>query len=439
MNHAVNGTNKTAAQVWLGHPKRRTYDGGVVFDPSGKNVRPNQLNIWRGFARKPKQGCWAKMEWHLRNIICNGDEGSYTYLFNWNARMVQLPGEQGETIIVLRSLEGSGKGFLGHAMREIFGGAHGRRIGDEQKLVGRFNAHMAGVVFLFADEAFYAGDKAGEGILKGLATEPTFMMEGKGRDAIEMANFLHILMASNKDHVVPVSIGGRRIVFFEVSEAMIGNHDYFAALHKELYEEGGLEAMLYDMLNADISGWNHRAIPNSVGLMEQKKRSLPPEHKWWMENLHRGYVYETRFGLHDDFSYWHDQMTMELITKSYEAWMRKHGMRPGMRVVLGKFLSKMGPTTQVGAKRLPADTPIGEDMVEVELPGGPTRREPKPIYKTGTTDNRPFGYALGTLEAARKRFEEVTGVDVNWDGEESESDIATEIDKNGQTKLRLIG
>ena len=57
---------------------------------------------------------------------------------------------------------------------------HALQITHAKHLTGAFNAHMRTVLFMFADEAFFAGDKANEGALKGLITEDYRVNEGKG-------------------------------------------------------------------------------------------------------------------------------------------------------------------------------------------------------------------------------------------------------------------
>ena len=53
------------------------------------------------------------------------------------------------------------------------------QIFNPAQLVGRFNEHLRDCVLLFGDEAFYAGDKQHESVLKGLIAEPFLQMEGK--------------------------------------------------------------------------------------------------------------------------------------------------------------------------------------------------------------------------------------------------------------------
>ena len=71
-----------------------------------------------------------------------------------------------------------GKGTLGNALVRIFG-QHATHISSVDHLAGRFNAHLRDACFLFADEAWWPGDKSAEGTLKRLITEPTLFIEAK--------------------------------------------------------------------------------------------------------------------------------------------------------------------------------------------------------------------------------------------------------------------
>ena len=72
-------------------------------------------------------------------------------------------------------------------------------------------------------------------------------------------NRLHVAMAANADWVVPAGAGERRYAVFNCADTFVmGRGDdaireeYFKALHREL-ENGGLEAMLHDLLNLRLT------------------------------------------------------------------------------------------------------------------------------------------------------------------------------------------
>lgn len=392
---------RPVADIWLNHPERRQFIGGVVFDPSGQHPQPDVLNLWQGFAVRPHPGSWARLQDHLLTLVCAGNRVHFDWLMGWMARLIQRPAEPGEVAIVLRGREGTGKGTLARALLRLLG-QHGLAISNARLLIGNFNGHLRDTVFLFADEAFAAGDRTHVGVLKALITEPTLAVEAKFQNAVQMPNFVHLLMASNEDWVVPAALDARRFFVLEVLPDRANDHAYFAAIWQEL-AQGGYEAMLHDLLVYDLTSFNHRAAPNTAGLQEQKKRSLPAADIWWLETLHRGYVCKSRLGLDAHFFQWHAQMATELLFEAYVAHARLRGAHQDLsREAFGRFMIR------IGAKpcRL-RNAVIGEHM------GGPGQ----PAMLTRTP--RSHGYLLGDLAAARAAYEQATGMTIDWPADDA--------------------
>src|SRR3954454_6708582 len=116
----------------------------------------------------------------------------------------------------MRGGEGTGKGTLAKVLRHIFG-QHGMAISNSKHLTGNFNGHLRDAVFLFADEAFFAGDRAHVGVLKSLITEPFLTIEAKYQNAVQQPNYVHLMMASNEAWVIPASSDARRYFVLEIS------------------------------------------------------------------------------------------------------------------------------------------------------------------------------------------------------------------------------
>ena len=135
---------------------------------------------------------------------------------------------------------------------------------------------MRDCIFLFADEAFWAGDKAGEGQLKLLITERHLPIEAKGRDVQTVLNMLHVMIASNSDWVVPATAGERRFAMFDVSPDRIGDEAYWTALNAEI-ENGGAAAFLEACMSMELAGWHpRRDVPQTKALIEQIELSDDP-------------------------------------------------------------------------------------------------------------------------------------------------------------------
>jgi len=282
----------TRSSYWIRNPHRRQYKG-VIFDPERNHE--GWLNLWRGWAVQPNKGDWSLLKELIREVLVDGVDAHYEYVLDWLAYMVQHPSRAAEVALCFKGEKGTGKGTLGRAAASL-AGSHGLHISSPEHLVGRFNSHLQNCICLFADEAFWAGDKAGEAKLKQLVTEPTIAYEGKGRDAVMGKNHVHIIMAANGDWVVPAGLDGeRRFAVFAVNSRRRGDKAFFKALNHQLYAEGGIEGMLHDLLLRDIEGWAPRdEVPATQALVEQKVLTMDDVERWWYNKLIDGMLPNSR-------------------------------------------------------------------------------------------------------------------------------------------------
>lgn len=334
------GIVKSPANAWLFSDKRRQYLGGVFFDPSGKQHN-DKLNLWRGYSVTPKKGGWSLIKNHIKSIICSDNKLLFDYVIRWLALTLQRPENQTEVALVLQGKKGCGKGILGHLIRGFFN-THGMHITSCKHLTGSFNRHLRDCAFLFVDEALWAGDRQHEGVLKGIITEPMLTIEGKGANAYQAKNMLTLLMASNDAWVVPASVDERRFCVVEVNQKMIGNREYFNKLVSESKNTDSQAAMLYDLLNYDLSDFQVRDIPETEALKEQRLHSMDSMGQWWINVLQRGYLFNSK-SKHNDFMDWIDKASSSLIRDSYmqfctEQKLSKYDIKDER--TLGKFLSK---------------------------------------------------------------------------------------------------
>lgn len=381
----ANGDNKyePKGNFWIKHPDRRQFEG-IIMAPEKTVI--NKYNLWRGFSVEPVKGSWQLMQDHIKENLCLSDTILFEYVLGWMARAVQLPGKPGEVALVLQGGRGTGKGMFGNWFCKLFG-QHGWHVTHGKHVTGHFNSHLRDCVFLFADEAFWAGDKQGENALKGLITEPTIAIEAKGKDVISTPNMLHILMASNNDWVVPAGIDERRYCVLKVSDKKQQDEGYFGAIAAEM-NNGGLEAMLYDLQHLDISKFSVRNVPQTVGLQEQKLQSLDPFNDWWYNRLLEGSLVAT------EGSYWGDIPTQIL----YSDYIKASG--------------------QVGVSRKATTTQFGLLLPKV-LPDHYPVKSSKTVDKFGYKwfegdSTRCNHYSFPTLEKARTHFEKLLGCSIKW-------------------------
>lgn len=363
------------ADNWLESKQRRQYDG-IIFDPE-KEI-DGYYNLFRGFAVEPKKGDWSLFKKHIRKVIAGGNEDAFRYIIAWMSHLVQKPGRNRPgTAIVLRGKQGTGKGCFVSEFGKIFGN-HFLQINNQNQLTGRFNNHLKDALLVFCDEGIWAGDKYAEGVLKGMITEEQIMIEPKGKDAFPVKNNIRLIVASNNNWVVPAGLEDRRFFVLDVSDKYMQNREYFKSLFEQM-GNGGREAMLYHLMNYDLTGIDLGNYPRTGALMDQIISSMRPVQKFWYELLKEGTLSSLDSewkGIIPSVDLYNDYI------KFAEALGEKN--RPS-KSQFGKELNKMCP--QVKRKKLKAE-------------GANARR---------------YHQLFPSLEECRKTFESIVKMEIDWE------------------------
>lgn len=380
---------KPAGAFWLAHPMRRQYET-MIFSP-GAEV-PGAYNLWRGFACEalPGRGHEPFIE-HIRDNICGGNDANFRYLLGWMARLIQHPDSPGEVAIVLRGKRGAGKSFFVKVLGALFG-RHYLQVSDSKHLVGSFNSHLRDTVLLFGDEAFFAGDKKHESVLKTLITEEHLVVEGKGVDAEAASNYIHLVLASNDEWVVPAGLDERRFFALDVVDTMRKNYDYFKAI-KDRLDNGGLENLLNFLLSYDLSSFEVREVPATGALQEQKILSMSPETQWMFWKLWTGTTNPMQSG-------WKTVVLKDKLYDDYIAEMQKQGrnFRAG-RITFYRQFSRFFPEGSITNHA---------ELVEIEVPDE--------RGFTFTVKKRCGTLHLPSLEATRDHWDKNMGGPYDWPG-----------------------
>ncbi|MBK4717696.1 hypothetical protein JJL56_02325 [Azospirillum sp. YIM DDC1] len=309
---------RSLASIWMEWPHRREYDGGIVFAP-GRTVPRNQLNLFTGFSMEPCDGCWDKMEYHLREVVCQGDERAYEWLFSWLADIVQNPGRKLGTAVCLRGRKGCGKSIVFDMFRKLIGHQYSAVISDKKHLVGSFNKHLMTALFAQCEEAVWAGSKEQEGALKHLITGERLAIEPKGLDRFEVDNFTRFAFTTNEDWALPASADERRYLILDVSDDHMQDTRYFQALTIQMENACGLEAWMKALMEWQKPDWvDLRNPPKTDALGEQVMESLPAEQRFFVDAVQTG-------------RYFAEDRALEIfksdIYPDYEEYVMKHGSK----------------------------------------------------------------------------------------------------------------
>jgi hypothetical protein len=276
---------RSIAEDWLEHPKRRQYER-IIFEP-GAPQEPGSFNLWKGFAVEPEQGdCEPYLEL-LYETTCRQDQPSYDYFIAWQADAIQNPRSKPGVAVVLRGRQGTGKSFVCKEFGKLFG-PHFITLSQPRHLTGNFNMLLKDKLVVLAEEAFWAGDKVAEGVLKDLITGDRMNLEPKGKESFSVNNYIRVLICSNHDWVIPAGRDERRFLVLDVGDRHHQDHPFFAKHTKWMNEEGGREAWLYFLQHYDLSKVNLRDVPHTQALQENKMDSGSPAEKFIFEALVKG-------------------------------------------------------------------------------------------------------------------------------------------------------
>lgn len=332
----IDGIERSKADIWLKSPNRKKYKG-IIFDPRITESKDGYYNLWKGFAKKPAQGNCDKYWNHVKENICNNNQEAYVYIRKWLAYVFQRPHEV-HTALVLCGSQGVGKNSFVEPLGILLG-AHYAPLSSISELVSNFNYHLKNAVLIHANEALWGGNKKEIGTVKAMITEQTCLIEGKGKDRIVVRNFKHVILSSNEDWPVHLDPDDRRFFVLNVSDACKEDHDFFKFIKVEL-DNGGYEALLYDLLNEDLTAFDPRKMPESFSSFGIKIRSVDSAHRYLYEVLCEG-GFSVGNENEDEFPVWQAPILKDMIYKDYISWCQQSGEKYLSKELLGRVIKKI--------------------------------------------------------------------------------------------------
>ncbi len=282
-----------AFKQWLESETRRTYRG-VVFAP-GQDTGDLIYNLFRGFPIQPLKGDWSLLRNHIYENICESDDDLFDWFMSWMAQLIQQPDRKPGSTLVITGEKGTGKSTTFDFLGELLG-KHAITVSQRKQITGNFNAHFATALLMVCEEAFWAADPQAEGALKDTITNSTMMIEKKGYDPIKSKNYTRLVLISNNEWVVPATLKDeRRFGVFRCSDKRRGDIEFFDKLRHQMKHEGGLEAMMYELLHYQPKTGSFGCLflpPQTKYLQQQQVESLSGVDKFMLDLLRTG-TYES--------------------------------------------------------------------------------------------------------------------------------------------------
>jgi hypothetical protein len=273
-----------AGEAWKQWEAKNFCEDGVVFCPDSTKCLKSQFNLFRGFALTSKQGDVSPFLNHVKSVICNDDEKTAKYFIQFFAHLLQKPDEKPSVAIVMKSVEGTGKGALMQPVLQILG-EYGVQTNGSNLVTGRFNSTLANKLLVFADEVDLTERRTADK-LKALISETTMNIERKGIDPVPVANYGRFIFASNMERVLNAGSRERRYLVVEPNASLAQDKDYFDQYFAWL-DNAGAEHLMHYLQHLDISDFNPRQAPITKALIEEKLNNLNTAMAFMYEELQK--------------------------------------------------------------------------------------------------------------------------------------------------------
>jgi hypothetical protein len=347
------GKTIKTTKVWMDHADRRTYSHLKFHPGAGRTVDDTSYNTWRGFAVKAAPAADVEgvrsvelfLE-HVEQNICRGNKDHSKWLLGYMAHIFQCPEEKPEVSLVFQGRKGTGKTIVSTILGDMIGN-HAVILANRQHVLGHFNSIMEDKLLVTLDEAFWSGDKSVEGTLKDIITGRERVITHKGAEPYPAKVFDRIVIIGNEARLVPATADERRFAVFTVGEGRQQDRAFFGEMKRGLMKHGGLELLMYYLMNLDITGVDINCAPATEGLNRQKEESFDPFEQWWHNCLREGTILGS--GLPD----WPEEISCQDLFTSFNNHLdadRYRGYRPS-RISLGMRMLHVAKSCNTGKKK----------------------------------------------------------------------------------------
>jgi hypothetical protein len=237
-----------------------------------KEERERRLNLWYPNELEPDpNGDISPFANHIEYLI--PDKMARDHVLDSLAFQVQRPGEKVSHAILIQGMEGTGKSFIGQAMKKVLG-PHNVTAVDSNELRSDYTGWIKDTQLVIVEEMMALGRRDLMNKLKPMITQPYFRINEKYVVQYEIANRANFLLFTNYEDAILLDHGDRRYFVYH-SPAKPRGAEYYDGLFQWLEDNAGV--VLHWLSKRDLSGFNANARPPMTAAKEAViEKSLPP-------------------------------------------------------------------------------------------------------------------------------------------------------------------
>lgn len=300
--------------LWLASSERRTIrQDELVFDPTN-SAPESSLNLYDGFAMKPKAGNFAPIL-ELLNHLCadsaESDAGVYDvmdWVLKWLALPLQRPGAKMRTALVFHGPQGTGKNLFFEVIAAIYG-RYALVVGQAE-LEEKYNDWMSQKLFLIGDEVIAKQELYDQkNKLKTFITGTVVHIHGKFLPLRSERNHINVVFLSNEEQPLALEPSDRRyFVIYTPPQRVDGLYQEVA----QCIKNGGIEAFYHHLMHLQLGDFNEFSKPIiTTAKKDLINLGLKPSqrfaYEWLSEHIPLPVAGCTSEQLYNAFRFWADK------------------------------------------------------------------------------------------------------------------------------------
>lgn len=211
-------------KTWECDPKARRYSS-IIFNPARVGHYDDKYNLFDGlqchktFFDNPDCNTahnLPKLLEYIKERLCGGHEEFYEWFLNYLAHLIQYPHKMSMVNVILKGLQGNGKGLFIHFFGNcMIGTRYYLYSNNPKQIIGQFNGDLQDKLLINYDEASGKDTFQAEDKLKGYITEPVLQIERKGKDFIKCKNYINFITSTNNTCCYAIPPDDRRFTGVE--------------------------------------------------------------------------------------------------------------------------------------------------------------------------------------------------------------------------------
>jgi len=258
-------------------------------DPAGTLNTRDVFNVWPGLTARLLPAYDESKIQPFQEVVrlwANGDENAYRYVLAWLRFLVARPDQKANVALVVTGQEGSGKSVLCEFLRDfVLGPAITAFFDGVEDMTEKHNCRKAGRRLWVLEEC---RSTKGEFIhamdaLKRLVTNPMVVENPKGLAIREVRNIGMMVILSNHEDCINVTLTDRRYTFLQTSAERCGaeHRQWWADIRTRLMtQETGNHVYTWLM---SLQGLPDPTVPYQNDMRRRVQETSKPGHLLFLE------------------------------------------------------------------------------------------------------------------------------------------------------------